>query len=194
MERGGLRLEVDCPPLDEPVYIDREMWEKIVLNLLSNAFKFTFAGEVRVALRRAGEMAELTVQDTGIGIPAQELPRLFDRFHRVEGAHGRSFEGSGIGLALVQEMLRLHGGGIRADSETGKGTLFTATVPFGISHVPAGHAPPDGDRSARTDAASRAEAFVEEALRWLPDVEPGRSGNRRRSRADAARPGRAAAR
>ena len=173
MERGGLRLEVDCTPLDEPVYIDREMWEKIVLNLLSNAFKFTFGGEVRVVLRRAGEMAELTVRDTGIGIPAHELPRLFDRFHRVEGTHGRSFEGSGIGLALVQGMLRLHGGGIRADSEIGKGTVFTATVPFGIFHVPAGHAPPDGDRSARTDTGCRAEAFVEEALRWLPDAEPG---------------------
>ena len=103
MERAGLRYRVETPSLGEPVYVDSEMWEKIVLNLLSNAFKFTFEGEVSVALHRSADdkAAELVVRDTGTGIPANELPRLFERFHRVEGARGRSFEGSGIGLALI---------------------------------------------------------------------------------------------
>ena len=74
MEKAGLRLVVDCPPLPEPVYVDREMWEKIVLNLLSNAFKFTFDGEIEVRLAPAGDAVALTVRDTGTGIPAEELP------------------------------------------------------------------------------------------------------------------------
>ena len=101
-ERAGIRFVVDCEPLAEPVYVDREMWEKIVLNLLSNAFKFTFEGEIAVRMRDAGDAVELTVSDTGIGIPPDELPRMFERFHRVENARGRSHEGSGIGLALVR--------------------------------------------------------------------------------------------
>jgi signal transduction histidine kinase len=116
VERAGLRLVVDCPPLDEPVYVDREMWEKIVFNLLSNAFKFTFAGQIAVALRREDDQAILTVRDTGTGIPADELPHLFERFHRVQGARSRTHEGTGIGLALVQELVKLHGGTIDVES------------------------------------------------------------------------------
>src|SRR5579863_692993 len=84
MDKAGLRFELDCPRLGEPVFVDRGMWEKIVLNLISNAFKFTFEGKVSVSLTQAGDRAELQVRDTGVGIPAQEIPRLFDRFHRVE--------------------------------------------------------------------------------------------------------------
>jgi signal transduction histidine kinase len=109
-ERAGLRLEVECPSLRQPVYVDRDMWEKIVLNLLSNAFKFTLEGEIRVSLTDRSESAELLVADTGVGIDRAELPRLFERFHRIEGQRSRSHEGSGIGLALVQELVRLHGG------------------------------------------------------------------------------------
>ena len=116
IERAGLRLSVDCPPLAEPVYVDRSMWEKIVLNLMSNAFKFTFAGEIALSLRQVAQSVELSVSDTGTGIPAHEVPRLFERFHRVEGARGRTHEGSGIGLALVQELAKLHGGSVRAES------------------------------------------------------------------------------
>ena len=99
-EKAGLELQIDCPTLPEPVYVDRDMWEKIVLNLVSNAFKFTFEGGIRVDLKVQGRTVELGVHDTGTGIPAAELPRLFERFHRIDGARGRSFEGSGIGLAL----------------------------------------------------------------------------------------------
>ena len=168
VERAGLSLVVDCPPLSELIYIDRDMWEKIVLNLLSNAFKFTFSGEIRVQIRlkEQGGSVELVVQDTGTGIPAEELPRLFERFHRVEGARGRTHEGSGIGLALVNELVRLHGGTVRVESEVDKGTTFTVRVPTGKTHLPA-----DRISAASTLASTAlgAAPYVEEVLRWLPD-------------------------
>ena len=165
-ERAGQGLLVNCPPLDEPVYVDREMWEKIVLNLLSNAFKFTFEGEVEVSLRRAGEVVELAVRDTGTGIPLEELPRLFERFYRVQSVRGRSFEGSGIGLALVQELVKLHGGTVRVESQLDRGSTFTVAIPLGTAHLPA-----DRIGAARTLASTglRSEAYVQEALRWLPE-------------------------
>jgi len=104
IERAGVRLILDCGDTEEPVYLDHEMWEKIVFNLLSNAFKFTFDGEIEVTIKRKANFAELAVRDTGTGIPPDELAHLFKRFHRVRGATGRTFEGSGIGLALVQEL------------------------------------------------------------------------------------------
>src|SRR5579862_5551817 len=130
-ERAGLELIVDCPPLSEAVFVDREMWEKIVLNLLSNAFKFTFEGKISVRIRESGGRVELSVSDTGVGIPEAELPRLFERFNRIAGQRSRSFEGSGIGLALVQELVKLHGGSISVESQVGDGTTFVVSVPFG---------------------------------------------------------------
>ncbi|HEY3908264.1 MAG TPA: ATP-binding protein [Stellaceae bacterium] len=171
MKRAGLHYRIDCQPLPEPVYVARDMWEKIVLNLLSNALKYTFEGEVAVALAPApgGAAVALSVSDTGVGIPAAELPRLFERFHRVEGQPGRSQEGTGIGLALVHELARLHGGRVAAESAPGAGSKFTVTIPTGSAHLP-----PDQVEGARALAPTeiRAEAFVEEALRWL-DVESG---------------------
>jgi signal transduction histidine kinase/DNA-binding response OmpR family regulator len=167
MERAGLTLTVSCEMLTQPVYVDRDMWEKIVLNLLSNAFKFTFEGGVSVELRQR-DTAELVVRDTGTGIPAAELPRVFERFHRIEGARGRSFEGSGIGLALVEELVRLHGGTVRVESETGKGTVFTVAIPFGTKHLATPLIEHEGPVRS---SALRAEAYVGEAERWLPDTE-----------------------
>ena len=166
-DRAGLRLTVDCPMLPEPVYVDRDMWEKIVLNLLSNAFKFTFAGGIDVALLSRDGRVELLVTDTGTGIPAAELPNLFERFHRIASARGRSHEGTGSGLALVQELGRLHQGTIRAESEAGAGTRFIVSLPAGSAHLDAQRV-----KAARTLAptALRADAFVEEALRWLPEA------------------------
>ncbi|WP_342165391.1 ATP-binding protein [Methylobacterium sp. SD21] len=162
-EQAGLRLVVDCPPLDAPVPLDPDMWEKVVLNLLSNAFKFTFEGTITVAVRRVGDRARLRIADTGTGIPAEELPRLFERFHRVEGARGRTFEGSGIGLALVQELVKLHHGEIRVESEPGRGSAFTVTLPFHQDEAPAAEAVPE----PQVSTAVRAEAFVAEARRWM---------------------------
>jgi PAS domain S-box-containing protein len=166
IERAGLCFTIDCPALAAPVYVDREMWEKVVLNLLSNAFKFTFEGQIVVRLRTVGDTAELSVTDTGIGIPAEELPRLFERFHRVEGARGRTYEGSGIGLALVQELVRLHGGAVRVASQPGQGSTFIVSLPLGSAHLPAERIQ---SRGALQPTGTSTEAFVEEALRWLPD-------------------------
>ena len=168
-ERAGLSYTINCEDLGEPIYVDRDMWEKIVLNLVSNAFKFTLEGGLAVSIRRSddGRFAELIVRDTGAGIPASELPRLFERFHRIEGQKSRSYEGSGIGLALVQELVRLHGGTIDAKSEVGKGTRFTVSIPFGTGHL----APEKiGIERERVSTSLRAEAYIEEVLRWLPDV------------------------
>jgi PAS domain S-box-containing protein len=166
IERAGMRLVIDCPALPEMVYLDREMWEKVVLNLLSNAFKFTLEGEIEVSLRLVDSAAEMKVRDTGTGIPTNEIPQLFERFHRVKAARGRSYEGSGIGLALVQELVKLHGGNVRVESEIDRGSTFTVTIPLGKDHLPA-----DRIGGARTLASTglRGEAYVQEALRWLPE-------------------------
>ena len=168
-ERAGLRLVVDCPALPDPVYVDRDMWEKIVLNLLSNAFKFTFAGEITVILRSAGETVELAVRDTGTGIPAAEIPHLFERFYRVEGARGRTHEGTGIGLALVQELVKLHGGSVRVESAPSRGSTFIVSIPTGTAHLPADLI---GGTRTLSSTALGARPYVEEALRWLPDAGP----------------------
>ena len=134
-QRAGLTFEVDCPPLGEPVYVDREMWEKVVLNLLSNALKYTVAGTVRLSLAAADGQAVLRVTDTGIGIADQELPHLFERFHRGSAPQARSNEGSGIGLALVKELVGLHGGRITVHSRPGAGSTFTVSIPLGHRHL-----------------------------------------------------------
>jgi signal transduction histidine kinase/CheY-like chemotaxis protein len=165
MDRAGLAYIIDCLPLPEPVYVDTDMWEKIVLNLLSNALKFTLHGTVELTLRPADGKAELRVRDTGTGIPAFELPRIFERFHRIEGAAGRTHEGTGIGLALVDELVRLHGGTVQAQSKMGAGTTFTVRIPFGAAHLPQEHIATDDRRSESTLGAA---PYVQEALRWLP--------------------------
>ncbi|MGX9788646.1 SpoIIE family protein phosphatase [Mycobacterium sp. MMS18-G62] len=175
IDRAGLAFTVDCPPLREAVYVDRDMWEKVVLNLLSNALKFTFDGSITIAVRRDDNEAVLIVSDTGIGVSAAEMPRLFERFHRIETARARSHEGSGIGLALVKELVGLHGGRISADSVEGLGTTFTVRIPFGTAHLAAD----DVAASTRDRTPSGvAEPYVTEALRWLPNGEPAVSGAR----------------
>jgi signal transduction histidine kinase len=166
VERAGLELIVEAPPLPEPVYLDREMWEKIILNLLSNAFKSTFDGSIRVIISSEGDFAKVTIKDTGTGIPEIELPHLFERFRRVEGARRRSHEGTGIGLALVKELVEMHGGNIEVSSTVGIGTTFTVTVPFGSKHLAHGHVASESASSNGERAV--AAAYVREALGWLP--------------------------
>ncbi|MDE2285692.1 MAG: response regulator, partial [Hyphomicrobiales bacterium] len=163
-ERAGLNLLVNCEPLSAPVSVDRDMWEKIVLNLLSNAFKFTFEGEIEVRLRDADGFAEMSVRDTGVGIPEAELPKLFERFRRIEGQRSRTHEGSGIGLALVQELVKLHAGTLRVESTGSGGTTFTVRIPPRAANLPV-----DREQSGLPSTSIRADAFVQEALRWLPD-------------------------
>ena len=164
MEAGGLQLRVDCPPLPQPVYVDREMWEKIVLNLLSNAFKFTLQGEVAVRLESNNGEAVLSISDTGLGIPEDERPHIFERFHRVEGAKGRTYEGTGIGLALVQELIKAHGGSVTVASAVGRGSTFTVRFPFGKNHLPPDRVIP---AAAPPETRSHVEPYVGEALGWL---------------------------
>ncbi|SPF06384.1 SpoIIE family protein phosphatase [Streptomyces sp. MA5143a] len=171
-EAAGLHLEVDCPPLPKAVPLDREMWEKIILNLLSNSLKFTFTGGARVQVAAAGDRARLTVTDTGTGtgIPEDELPHLFERFHRVRGARSRSHEGSGLGLVMVKDLVEAHGGTVGVDSRLGRGTTVTVDLPFAAAHrprpgPPAPSAAPSGDDAG--GRPGRAEAYVNEALGWL---------------------------
>lgn len=165
-EHAGLALRVDCPPLSEDVWVDREMWEKVVLNLISNAFKFTFGGEIAVTLSEQDGEAVLEIRDTGVGIVQSELPKIFERFHRVMGAKGRTYEGSGIGLALVKEVVKLHGGEIAVASQPDEGTVFSVRLPFGSAHLPQDRLKAVSNLSS---TAIGTKTFVEEAMRWLPD-------------------------
>ena len=175
-ERAGLELHVDCPPLGEPVDVDVDMWEKVVLNLVSNAFKFTLAGHVSVSVAAEDGEAVLSVQDTGEGISPEELPHVFDRFHRVKGTRARTLEGSGIGLALVDQIVRAHGGSVAAASEPGTGSTFTVRLPLTAGApapaVPgAARAGPGAARAGKRES----EAFTEEASKWQIGADDERS-------------------
>ncbi|GAA6620930.1 ATP-binding protein [Scytonema sp. NUACC26] len=185
IERAGLRLVVDCPPMREPVYVDQEMWEKIVLNLLSNAFKFTLEGEIAIRLRLADDdRVMLQVEDTGTGIELEQLPHLFERFYQVRGAKARTHEGSGIGLALVRELIKLHGGTVDVTSTVGVGSCFSVTIPLGTAHLPSDCvASPtqtlrDRIQATRTLASTAlgAAPYVQEAERWIPEGGTGELG------------------
>jgi PAS domain S-box-containing protein len=165
IEKAGLNYVVDCKTLPQPVYIDREMWEKIVLNLISNALKSTFHGSIELELVNKADHIEFEVRDTGTGIPEHELPHLFERFRRVEHARRRTHEGSGIGLALVHELLAMHGGKITVQSHVGKGTTFTISLPYGSRHLPRERVRPEAEQIVPGTAR---KAFVQEALSWLP--------------------------
>jgi len=160
IESAGLRFDV---AIDAPThaFVDRQMWEMIVLNLLSNALKFTHHGEIRVELREDGGATELSVSDTGIGIPDADLPLIFERFRRVRGAQSRSHEGTGIGLALVDDLVRLHGGSISVRSQAGSGSTFAVRIPLGLDHL-------DPERIA---AGSRLPAHASVVAQYLADVD-----------------------
>ncbi|WP_445636334.1 histidine kinase [Nostoc sp. DSM 114161] len=174
IETARMQLIVDCPELSSTVYVDREMWEKIVLNLISNAFKFTFEGEIAVSLNQIDGKVELKVRDTGTGISSEELPRIFERFHRIRNVKGRSYEGSGIGLALVQELVRLHSGTVKVESVLGKGTTFTVTIPTGLSHLPSEQI---SSQRTLTSTLAGAAPYVEEALGWIPEEAGGQGSS-----------------
>jgi PAS domain S-box-containing protein len=161
VEAAGLDLKIDCPPLSEAIFVDREMWEKIVLNLVSNAFKFTFRGAIEISLAETNDAVRLKVKDSGVGIPPDQLDEVFKRFHRVRQTEGRTFEGTGIGLSLVQELVKRHGGEITVESELGKGSIFTVTIPKGKAHLPPAQITNER-RAANSMAKIRAEVFLNE--------------------------------
>ena len=165
VEKAGMRLVVECPPLQELVYVDLEMWEKVVLNLLSNAFKFTLEGAIFVTLEEKVHDVQLSVRDTGAGIAAAQMPHVFERFHRVEGVRARNHEGTGIGLALVQELVKQHGGTVAVESVLGHGSTFVVTIPKGCSHLPTDRLAPSG---TTIPSALTAAHYAKELQRWLP--------------------------
>ncbi len=170
--RAGLTFVVECDELPDQVWVDREMWAKIVLNLLSNALKATFAGTITVRLSGAEAHARLDVSDTGNGIAEAEQSRLFDRFHRVAGAQQRTHEGSGIGLALVAELAALHAGSVAVRSELGVGSTFTVTLPYGIAHLPNADVVTEAGADDGPDPARYSAGFLAEAARWSNRPEP----------------------
>jgi PAS domain S-box-containing protein len=166
-ERAGINLTVRSELHRGPVAVDREMWEKIVLNLVSNAFKFTLQGSISVLLKEdpEGNGVQLQVADTGVGIRKDDLGHLFQRFQRAQNAGGRSFEGTGIGLALVRELVDLHGGTIHVESEFGSGTVFTVTVPRGANAAQLATA-----ASLAAQLSPAAKGYVEEAVGWNSNI------------------------
>ena len=191
IERAGLTFRVNCDNARD-VYVDHDMWETVVFNLLSNALKFTFDGSIEVAVRNLDDCVELRVADTGVGIAPDEQPRLFQRFHRVDRAPSRTHEGSGIGLALVHDFVELHAGSVRFESVPHQGTTFTVTLRRGAAHLPPDHvAPPDADAGAPLAHPT----LIEEAARWTAAIGEPAARTARRSTLEpeaplAAAPGR----
>jgi signal transduction histidine kinase len=164
---AGLALTVDCPTLGEAVDVDREAWEQIVSNLLSNALKFTPSGSIEVQLRKDRAQAVLTVTDTGIGIASDAVDRVFSRFYRAGDPRARTSEGTGLGLALVRELVRLHGGAVSAESSLGHGTAMVVRIPCHREQLLRRGPAASGSGPA---VGATAERFVEEARGWLvPD-------------------------
>ncbi|MFP5073118.1 SpoIIE family protein phosphatase [Pseudonocardia nantongensis] len=167
IEQAGLDLQVSCAELDRPAWVDRDAWEKIVLNLLSNAVKYTLEGGVTVELGQDGERVVLTVADTGGGVPDDEVDSVFERFHLPGPPRGRTAEGSGLGLPLIRQLVRLHGGSIGVTGTPGGGATFTVSIPLGFAHLPEGRLVRSRVGVRRTPQL--AGPYVAEALRWLPD-------------------------
>ncbi len=144
IEKAGLKLSIKADAIIKPVYVDKQMWEKIVFNLLSNAFKYTLEGKITVEVSAEEEYAVLKVRDTGVGIPEHEIPKMFERFHRVQNVSGRTYEGTGIGLSLIKELVLMHQGSIHVESKLYKGSVFTVKIPFGKEHL-------DGHEISKSD-------------------------------------------
>ena len=172
IERAGLQLIVTTNDDAEVAYLDHDMWEKIVFNLLSNAFKHTFRGTIELVIGVTAGRWILEVRDSGVGIPAEQLPHIFERFYRVPNVQSRSHEGTGIGLSLVHELVKLHGGTMQVESTLGEGTVFRVSIPTGKAHLPESHIVSRADASRRrTSTDSR--AMVDSALSWLPSMSVG---------------------
>ncbi len=145
-EKKGIRLTADLSNLAacEPIYLDLEKFDKVLYNLLSNAMKFTPAGQsITVVVRPLADQCLLQVVDTGIGIRSDQVPHLFERFRQAEGSENRSYEGTGIGLSLVKDLVELHGGSITVDSVYERGSTFSIWLQTGCAHLPTEQIAPD---------------------------------------------------
>ncbi|MBE9070444.1 response regulator, partial [Leptolyngbya cf. ectocarpi LEGE 11479] len=136
-DRKHITLSTQIQPCP-PVYLDLEKFDKVVYNILSNAVKFTpTGGTIQITLNTFEQRCYLEIEDTGIGIRKEQLPHIFERFQQADGSASRTHEGTGLGLALVKELVELHGGEVRVSSTYGTGTLFTVELPLGADHLPA---------------------------------------------------------
>ncbi|KAL1744064.1 hypothetical protein HDZ31DRAFT_39460 [Schizophyllum fasciatum] len=167
--KSGMGYEVLCDvdPEQPLCYVDTQFWEKIVFNLIGNAFKYTMSGAITILVSFDDHKATFSVQDTGIGIPADDLDKIFNRFHRVACA-SRSFEGTGIGLSLTKELVHLHGGELTVtsndDPDGDHGSVFTVTLPLGKDHLP-----PDNVHLEDESSTSRrryGQGIVNDAIMW----------------------------
>ena len=135
-ERKKITLTFNSSEDEIIVYLDKDKTEKIITNLLSNAFKFTpDGGRIEVTVSRDDKFVKVSVSDDGIGIPKQNMDKIFDRFYQVDGSHTRKQEGTGIGLSLTKELVELHKGKIEVESEEGKGATFIINLPLGSEHL-----------------------------------------------------------
>ena len=166
---ANLDLRVELDDVTEPVWLDATMWETIVSNLVANALKYCYDGLVTVSINRVNDMVMLRVTDTGIGISSAEIPKVFDRFHRVSGSGGRSAEGTGIGLAMVKALVEMHSGTVVVDSELAVGTTFSVLIPFNSRHVRPGAPAAVQLRSERR--RSTLDRIVIESLGWVSAAE-----------------------
>ena len=161
IESAGIEFDVSIEDAVSPVLLDPEMWEKIVMNLISNSFKYTEAGRISVELVARDATVRLMVSDTGVGIPEEHLGRIFERFYRVNNEGGRSQEGTGIGLAMVKELVLLHKGNVSVESKAGRGSTFMVSLP--VIKADQKVDPFHHNGSVRSTSE---KAFVEEALKW----------------------------
>ncbi|GGN00431.1 hypothetical protein GCM10009721_29470 [Terrabacter tumescens] len=160
IERTGLTFEVRCDELDHEAFVDVDMFERVVLNLLSNALKFTPRGGITLRLTGSDEGFAVAVSDTGIGILEKDLDLVFDRFRQLDrGEDRRSREGAGIGLSLVRQLVELMGGRVWVESVHGRGSTFTVSFPWGEPASRAALRPSITVRSA--------ESFIDEASSWV---------------------------
>jgi len=160
IERTGLEFDVECEEIDHVAYVDVDMFERTVLNLLSNALKFTPRGRISMRLAARTDGYDVSVTDTGIGITEKDLDLVFDRFRQLDrGDDRRSREGAGIGLSLVRQLVDLLGGRVAVQSKQGTGSTFTVSFPWGRPAERAALRPSITPRSA--------ESFIHEASSWV---------------------------
>jgi signal transduction histidine kinase/ligand-binding sensor domain-containing protein/DNA-binding NarL/FixJ family response regulator len=135
-ERKRITLKFNSSEDEIIVFIDKDKIEKIITNILSNAFKFTpEGGRIEINVNADDKYVNVSVCDNGIGIPKEKMEKIFDRFYQVDGGHTREQEGTGIGLSLTKELVELHKGKIEVESEEGKGTTLTISIPLGKEHL-----------------------------------------------------------
>jgi two-component system sensor histidine kinase ChiS len=127
---GSVRLIREIAPDLPPLKTDREKLRQIILNLLGNAVKFTEKGEIRISASQRNGSLKLVVSDTGIGIEKKDLDLIFERFHQGDSSTIKKYRGTGLGLAIVKQFANLLGGEVAVESEVGKGSAFTVTLPF----------------------------------------------------------------